>query len=113
MLLIPYSSEYAIFMIPFSAATNLTGLFQCHAIYMSGDAEGVSSMAWWFNLLSNLSWVVYGFMLEDIALLVSSFIGLVGSTLVLIVIQIYWKDSLYNTFILHEYVQLERMRCCK
>jgi uncharacterized protein with PQ loop repeat len=93
---IPYSAIYATFMVYFSTLSSVGGFIQVAHLFNEktvqgriSEAKGVSTVAWLMSVVSNICWVIYGLMIEDMAVTASCVVGLIGSTLVLVFVAYY------------------------
>lgn len=87
--MIPYSSGYAVFMTIVAAFSGVPGLSQLVKIIRREDSSGVSQVAWLVSAVSNLFFLIYALMLDDIPVFISSVFPLVTNTLVLISTVVY------------------------
>lgn len=72
------------YMILVGLATGSIGLIQATEILMTGDTSGISILAWSIDLVICISWGAHGLKLKDKPLMLSSTLGTVGSSGVLI-----------------------------
>lgn len=95
--MLPFNEGYSQFMIYFSALSSFGGFIQVAHLFREKTAvgrkqevNGVSYVAWGMSVVSNICWLMYGFMIADYAVIFSCAIGLGGSTSVLSFI-VYYK----------------------
>lgn len=97
--LIPYSSDYAAFMMIMSAATSISSFIQASSLAFVQpieerrlQAQKMPLLPWLLTGVSNLCWTIYGMMLADYALTVSSAVAALG-TVVLIGLIAYYRSA--------------------
>jgi uncharacterized protein with PQ loop repeat len=71
----PVGFQY--FMLVFAIVTSLYSVPQIIRIYKMHSANDVSLSTWVIAVISNVFWIVYGFAIEDLVVMLSSLIGCV------------------------------------
>lgn len=72
---------------------NLYLYVQAYKIYSTGMAAGVSQLAYIFTTISSAAWLFYGISLGSGMIILSSILGLIGSLLILFLLQTYRKKT--------------------
>jgi len=86
---VPYSDYFASFMLVFSIITSISSVFQVIKILKTRSTQDVSATTWAIYLVSNLSWLYYGLMIQDLVVFLSSIIPACGSGVILILMCVY------------------------
>lgn len=101
--LLPYNSDYAVFMMIMSACTSVGGYLQAWSILFAPTLEERKSTAihttlwpWTMAAVANVFWVVYGMMLADFAVVVSSSISTTGDIAVIVLV-LHYRYVVPNT----------------
>jgi uncharacterized protein with PQ loop repeat len=93
--IIPYSSTYANAMVVLSVLTSLGGFIQAIHILnqpvhkRARECEGVSQLTWIVASFSNIAWIIYGLMLNDLVIIISSVVGYIGCSVAILVVWYY------------------------
>ena len=80
---------YESYMVFMGSASSLVFYLQAHKIYMAKSAMDVSLVAFLFGLISVISWLIYGVVLKNRALIVSNVLAVIGASLAVICIVVY------------------------
>jgi uncharacterized protein with PQ loop repeat len=80
---VPYSDGYADFMVFFSILASVSPFFQAYTIFKDRSSGSVSLLTWSVALISNIAWLYYGLMIQDLSVTLSSILPVLGSILVL------------------------------
>ena len=88
---------YAYAMYVVALATSLSGLFQVHTLLNHvAETPAVDFTYWFLNFVQNAMWGIYGMMLGDIILISSSVTSAFIAFIVVVIIQVWNKDSFVN-----------------
>jgi MtN3 and saliva related transmembrane protein len=75
------NKAYENYMVLMGSASSLVFYVQAYKIFMLKSAHDVSLVAFLFGLISVISWLIYGWMIKDKALIVSNTLAVIGATL--------------------------------
>jgi uncharacterized protein with PQ loop repeat len=79
-------------MVFFSILTSVSPFFQAYTIFKDRSSGSVSLLTWSVALISNIAWLYYGLMIQDLAVTLSSILPVLGSLLVLCLLY-YYKEK--------------------
>lgn len=80
---------FGIYIVIIGAIGQFAPYLQAHKIYMTQSAGDLSVVAVVISFVSVASWLVYGFFIKDVPLMISNVIGIIGATLLMVGIFIY------------------------
>jgi len=86
---IPYNAGYEEFMCIGAIIFSSYSLFQVYGIVKSGTTAAVSCASWAIIAVSNVFWAFYGLMAQDLVVLLSSILPIIGGCAVLILFIVY------------------------
>lgn len=87
--LIPDNSGYHVFMIAVAIVGSFSSYAQAYTMYNKKASGDVSRLAWVLPVIGNIFWFVYALMLGDSAIVVSSILPLIGSSIVVAMTYMY------------------------
>ena len=74
----------AILVSIFGVLMSIGHFFQAHKIYRNKNAKDISLMTYLIFFIGSFIWLIYGVILNEIPIIISFIIGVVGSFLVLV-----------------------------
>lgn len=87
--LIPDNSAYHVFMVVVAIVGSFSSYVQAYTMYCKKASGDVSRVAWGLPVIGNIFWFVYALMLGDSAIVVSSVLPLIGSSIVVVLTYTY------------------------
>jgi len=86
---IPFNDAFEEFMCIFAIIASSYSVFQVYDIVKKKTTAAVSWPSWTIITLSNVFWIFYGLMVEDLVVLLSSIVPVIGGCAILVLFLVY------------------------